>query len=253
MDGIFGPQLPGQFDFTLFFEHVMLTIVPGGVIVLAIPFYLGTALRAARRVRPGFLLWFKLGVGLALLAIHTTSLIMWQRASLFRSELALSAAVMSLVSSFGILVILFIAHTYSLQPSTFLSVFLTLTALFDITMTRSYFRRIGLGSIGALQISVVVLKFVLVILEELPKRGLLIAEDLRTRAAAETVAGFWNRSVFGWLNSLLIFGYRKELKMENLPSIDEEFNSMQLYDKFWPNWNRSMDNPSFVALLLTLK
>lgn len=239
MDGIFGPQLPGQFDFTLFFEHVMLTIVPGGVIVLAIPFYLGTALRTARRVRPGFLLWFKLAAGLALLAIHATSLIMWQRASLFRSDLALSAAVMSLVASIGILVILFIAHTYSLQPSTFLSVFLTITALFDITMTRSYFRRTGLDTIGALQISVVALKVVLVIFEELPKRGLFVTENLRASVAAETVAGFWNRSVFGWLNSLLLFGYRKELTMDNLPNIDQDFNSMQLYDQFWPNWNRS--------------
>lgn len=239
LDGLFGPQLPGEFDFTLLFEHVMLTIVPGGIAVLAIPVYLRTTMRAVQRVRPGFLLWLKLAVGLLLLAIHATSLAMWKQASsVYRSDIALSAAVMSLLASIAILVILYIAHTYSLQPSAFLSLFLTITAVFDITMTRSYFRRAGLDTIGALQIAVVILKAVLVILEEVPKRNQFRTEQLRSSTATETVSGFWNRAVFGWLNPLMLYGYRKDLKMEDLPNIDDEFISKDLYGRFLPNWER---------------
>lgn len=218
----------------------MLTLVPGGIVALAIPFYLKTAWREKRRVRSGLLLWLKLIVGLALLGIHTTSLVMWQKASLFRSDVSLAAAVMSLVASLGIMVILYIAHTYSLQPSAFLSVFLTITALFDITMTRSYFRRTGLDTIGALQASVVVLKLMLVVLEEIPKRTLFRTEQLRSSVATETVIGFWNRAIFGWLNSLILFGYRRDLDIDDLPSIEDEFDSLKLYDRFVPHWNQGV-------------
>lgn len=241
LDGLFGPQLPGEFDFTLLFEQIMLTIVPGGIIVLAIPFYLRTTLQAVKYVRPGFLLWFKLAVGLLLLGLHVTSLVLWQETSFhFRSDVALSAAIMSIVASLAIMVILYITHVYSLQPSAFLSVFLTLTALFDITMTRSYFRRAGLDTIGALQIAVVTLKFALVILEEVPKRDLFRNKQLRSSIATETVAGFWNRAVSGWLNPLLLHGYKKDLTLEDLPSVDDELNSAELYDRFSLKWNRGM-------------
>ncbi|KAJ6785359.1 hypothetical protein PWT90_03234 [Aphanocladium album] len=252
LDRLFGPQVEGQFDFTLLFEHVMLTIVPGGVAVLAIPFYLNTALQQARNVRSGALLWLKLVVGLALVAMHITSLVLWQQASRFRSEIALAAAVMSLVTSICILVILYVAHTYCLQPSTFLSVFLTITALFDITMTRSYFRRDDMDMIGALQISVAVLKFILVAFEEVSKRSLYRTEQLRSSIAIETTAGFWNRSIFGWLNSFMIFGYQNDLTIDNLPNLDEAFDSMKLYDQFIPKWNRVNKTSQFGLLIALL-
>ncbi|KAJ3496548.1 hypothetical protein NLG97_g2578 [Lecanicillium saksenae] len=250
LDSQFGPQLAGQFDFTLLFEHVMFTIVPGVVAILAIPFYLNIALRQIRKVRPGILLWLKLVVGLALLATHIASLALWQQASL-RSEIATTAAVISLVTSLCILVVLYIAHIYSLQPSALLSIFLTITALLDITKTRSYFRRDDMEAIGSLQISITILKFVLIIFEELSKRSLFYAEQLRSRVAKETASGFWNRYVFGWLNSLLLFGYKNDLTIDNLPNLDEDFNSMKLYDQFTPKWNR-VNKTSTLGLLVAL-
>ncbi|KAJ6785360.1 hypothetical protein PWT90_03235 [Aphanocladium album] len=255
LDAQFGPQLPGQFDFTLLFEQVMLTIVPGGVVVLAIPFYLQLALYEARKVRAGFLLWLKLAIGLVLLATHATSLNLWQRASLFRSDVALAAAVMSLVTSLCIMVILYISHTYSIRSSGFLSLFLTITALFDITMTRSYFRRSRLDTIAALQATVIGLKIGLVILEEVSKRALLPTESLRSSVSSETVAGFWNRTVFGWFTSIMIFAFRNELTIENLPNIVEELNVKALYQQFVPRWEKANKKSRFAlffALLRTL-
>ncbi|KAJ3496257.1 hypothetical protein NLG97_g2789 [Lecanicillium saksenae] len=250
-DGQFGPQLDGQFDFTLLFEHVMLTIVPGGLVVLAIPFYLKMALSEARKVRAGLLLWLKLAMGLALLVIHATSLALWQRASLFRSDIALAAAGMSLVTSLCIIVILYISHTYSIRSSGFLSLFLTITALFDITMTRSYFRRSGLDTIAALQTTVIVLKFGLVILEEVSKRALLRVESLRASVSAETVAGFWNRTVFGWFFSIMIFAFNHDLTLKNLPNIVEDLNVKVQYERFAPKWAKARKTSRY-ALLFAL-
>ncbi|KAM3469973.1 hypothetical protein MY8738_009925 [Beauveria namnaoensis] len=37
MDTHFGPADVGRFDFTIWFEHTMLGLVPTGIIVLALP------------------------------------------------------------------------------------------------------------------------------------------------------------------------------------------------------------------------
>lgn len=148
------------------------------------------------------------------------------------------------------MVILYMAHTCSLQPSAFLSVFLTITALFDVTIARSHFRRTGLDTVGAFQVSLVVLKLMLVVLEEIPKRSLFRDEQLRFSAATETVVGFWNRATFGWLNSLILFGYKRDLDINHLPSIEDEFGFRNLYNRFVPHWNQSM---SIMILLIKVK
>ncbi|KAJ3496793.1 hypothetical protein NLG97_g2397 [Lecanicillium saksenae] len=245
-DGLFGPQLPGHFDFTLLFENVMFAIVPGGLVVLAVPFYLKLALRAKRAVRSGLLLWVKLAIGLAMLAIHITSLVLWQRAALFRVDFTLSAAIMSLVSSACILGILYIGHVYSLQPSGFLSVFLSITAIFDVAMMRSYFLREGLNTLGVLQVTVAALKFVLAAFEEVPKRSLFRSKYQRDTASRETVSGFWNRAVFAWINPLMLFGFRSDINIEDLPNTDNDFGAEMLYDHFLPNWTNADNKSKFV-------
>lgn len=233
---MFGPQLAGHFDFTLLFEQIMLTIVPGGLIALSLPYYLKTVTRATRQVGSGVLLWVKLAAGLALIATQTANLVLWHNADLFQTGIALAATIMSLLSSVCTLSILYIAHAYSLQPSAFLSLFLSITMLFDATVARSYFLREGFRAVGALQVSVVVLKFVLILLEEVPKRTLFLDERQRRDTARETVSGLWNRYLFFWLNSLMIRGFRGNLTLDDLPQIDEAFDSSRLFEQFSPIW-----------------
>lgn len=237
VDGQFGPQFPGQFEFTLLFEHVLFDIIPGSVAVLAFPFYLRMALRQAKQAYAGYLLWLKLAIGLALLGVQTASLAMWQQPEV-QSGSATAASVMAFLSSLCVMSFLYINHIYCLRPPGFLSVFLTVTALLDIAMTRSYYRRPDLHVIAPLQTSAVVFKFALVLLEEVSKRALLRSEALRSSVAAETMSGFWNRVLFGWFTKTLLFGFKNELTMENLPSIEEEMNVRGHYDRFVHQWNK---------------
>ncbi|OAA34170.1 ABC transporter, transmembrane domain, type 1 [Beauveria brongniartii RCEF 3172] len=236
LDTLFGPQLPGHFDFTLFFEHVMLWLVPASIVILATPLYLNKAVRAQRQVQPGILLWGKLACALALVAIQASNIALWHKTEYFRSEVTVTASAMSLVASICTFAIVAITHTYSLQPSAFLSVFFSITMLFDIAMTRSYFLRGSLSAIAVLQVCVVVLKLVLIILEEVPKRGLYRSQHMRSAVSAETASGFWNRSLFLWLNPLLYFGWFHTLTADNLPNIADELRSEKLFDQFVPYW-----------------
>lgn len=241
-DARFGPQLPGQFDFTICFEHVIFKIVPGVLAIGTIPVYVNIVLREKRRVRPGFILSSKAIVGSTLVGLCTASLATWQSSSLLQSGITVAATAVTFAASLGILSILYVAHSYSLQPSSFLSVFLAITALLDGAVARSYFRRGGMDGLAALEIAMAVVKFILVILEEFSKRSLFYSAELRSSTSTETVAGFWNRATFGWFNCLMLFAFRNTLTLDGLPKIDEAFDSAPLYNRFLPVWDRGKYN-----------
>ncbi|KAM3453053.1 hypothetical protein NHJ6243_009225 [Beauveria neobassiana] len=229
----------------------MLAIVPGGVVALMVPFYLQTALRSPRQVRSGRLLWLKLAIGIILLAVQTSNLVGWHAASLFRSKLALPAAAMSLLASVGIVIILCVTHTYSLQPSTFRGVFMSLTIIFDIAMACSCFRGHGFDTTGALSSYAIILKLTIVMLEQVSKRNLFQTKKSRCTVSREGAAGFWNRATFTWLYPLLTAGFGKELSRDDLPQIGQDFDCLQNFDKFFPIWERA-DKRSGLALAKVL-
>lgn len=253
MDTHWGPQLPGHFDFTLYFQHIMFKIVPGIFTLLAVPFYIRKSLRYPQLVRPGALLFCKLGGALALVALQCANLGLWHGEPRFCTRAALAAASMSLLASLSILGILYVSHKYALRPSSFISAFLTVTALLDIAFARSCFRRAGLATLGALQTCAVVVKLFLILLEEMPKRSLILSEDERHSASRETLAGFWNRANFVWLNSLMLLGFSKQVQAGDLPTIDADFNLMCRLDKFQLKWNKgayfSVDATTLLRLL----
>ncbi|OAA64056.1 Vacuolar metal resistance and drug detoxification protein [Cordyceps fumosorosea ARSEF 2679] len=237
MDTQFGPVDAGRFDFTIFFEHAMLGLVPAGIVVLALPVFL-KATRASRQARPGALLWLKLILSVSLVAIQLASLILWHSAT--RTPVSLAASILSFVASLCVLAIIYITHIYTVQSSALLSVFLSITMLFDITMARSYYMRGGMGTIAALQVAIASLKLALAVLEEIPKRDLLCSDHIRDAAGPEQNIGFWNRSMMIWVTRLVVEGARKNLRVEDLPPIGHEYSSEQLFDRFTPFWKKAI-------------
>ncbi|KAJ3488046.1 hypothetical protein NLG97_g6273 [Lecanicillium saksenae] len=237
MDNKFGPILAGKFDFTLLFERSMLAMVPAGVAILAIPIYLKTVASKANQVRPGRLLWAKLATATALIAIQLASIVLWHNAGLLRSDISLAASIMSFIASLCVAAILYITHTFSLSPSAFLSMYLSLTMAFDITMARSYFLRNSIDTLGGLQAAVAGLKLILVVLEEVPKSRLFRANASRP-GLGETV-GFWNRAFILWINPLLRLGFGKNIAVEDLPAIGDRYDSDNLFRKFDLQWKKA--------------
>lgn len=235
IDNEFGPVLPGKFDFTLLFELVMLGMVPAGIVILLMPFYLGKMLIVTHKVRPGPLLWFKITAGTALIAVQIASIISWQKAGLYRSGASLAASIMSFIASLCVVGLLYISHTFSLHQSSFLSIYLSATMLFDMAMTRSYFLRGSLDSLGALQATIAVLKFTLAVIEEIPKHQLFHSSSFRLGPAER--GGFWGRALLLWVNPILQLGFVKDFSVDELPHIGDRYDSESLFDKFVPNWN----------------
>jgi ATP-binding cassette, subfamily C (CFTR/MRP), member 1 len=67
----FGPQLAGQFDFTLLFEQTILSLLPNALFCSAFAIRLAQLRQRPRKVVAGYLLWLKL-VRLRVHAAHST-------------------------------------------------------------------------------------------------------------------------------------------------------------------------------------
>lgn len=254
-DGAFGPTLNGVFDFTLSFEHSILSILPASVFIVLTPIHVNHLWRRQPCVKPGVLLWLKMLSTLLLLSCQVASLALWAVSSVPRHDLAVASAAVICVGSVCIFFLLYAEHIYSYRPSTLLSVYLTLMVLFDIAKTRSYFLRGDLDALAGLSVAVVVVEFVLLLFQEVSKRRLVTTRNSQPRLSGEALSGFWGRALFLWVNSTLKLGFRSILRVEDLKDLGPEFSSERLHADFEPHWqaasptsNHSLAN----ALLRTL-
>ncbi|KAH8715994.1 ABC transporter atnG [Beauveria bassiana] len=238
MDDSFGPRLLGHFDFTLLFEHTMLHIIPASVIVFATPFYIYTLFHGTNVVRSGVLLWIKIFCALAMVGIQIANAVLWSQSAL-ESQLAQAAAIMTSISAACMGIMVVVGHLYFLRPPSFLGLALTLTMIFDVGTTWTYFHRNGLESIARLHVPLPALKLVLICLEEVSKRNLIRSKALRSSLGQEALAGFWNRSLLLWVNPLLLFGFRREITMNVLPGVGPHLEAELLYQHFQRRWDET--------------
>lgn len=91
--------------------------------------------------------------------------------------------------------------------------------------------------------SVAALKFALTILLELPKQ--LITELEARKLAQEFTGGIVNRTFMAWINTLLLVGFRRNLRLEDLNGLDDTYLARHLDQEFTKLWN----NGKFPAIL----
>ncbi|KAL1619695.1 hypothetical protein SLS56_010027 [Neofusicoccum ribis] len=79
----------------------------------------------------------------------------------------------------------------------------------------------------------------MVVLESVEKRYILLpAHKDRSRDAT---SGTFSRSVFAWLTSLFVHGYRNILTLDDLHPLDKKLKSERLYKSFEQAWDRVPD------------
>lgn len=169
-----------------------------------------------------------------LLCAEAGTIIFWA-VSVKSAEISIVAASLASVSALCIVGMLYAEHVYSLQTSTLVSIYLSITLLFSIARTRSYFIREGFEAVGGLSASIVALKLIILILEEVPKRRLVNNAAIR-QAGRETFSGFWNRAMLIWLNSTFVRGYRAILNINDLQALPLDLTSEELHRRFAEKW-----------------
>lgn len=249
-DDTFGPRLPGHFNFTLLFLHVFLHIIPSVIIIFSTVFYFvkRSKPKGAALVRPGVLLWVKLAFTVALVGLQIANATLWRSPSPYNSGLSKATAILSCFSALCFTVAVCAGHMFSVQSLSWVSFYLTLTMLFDIVTALSYSARPGLETITRVYIAIPIIRFVLICLEEVSKRSLVRSDALRSSLSHEDVAGFWNKSLFAWVNPILLFGFRGNITPKTMPNLGAEFHSNPLYGKFLPIWEKRNKSSKFALL-----
>lgn len=109
--------------------------------------------------------------------------------------------------------------------------------LLDAARARTFVMRPGLETAGALIGVVAALKFTIMILLESRKR--LVPELEAQNMVEELTVGFLNRAVMAWINGLLLTGYRRNLRMDDLKNLDETYSAKYLDHQFSKMWDKS--------------
>lgn len=265
-DFTWGPQLLGYFDFTLAFEQIVLSIIPTVPFIVCTPYYLIKALTQEKAVHLAVLGWIKLVsksfyapsgwfggcqkknnritntwcqfFGIAFLTVSIVFTTLWARTPAIDSPLALAANVLSSFLAVCTLIAVYVEHCYSLRPARSLSVYLSLSLILDICKTRSYVLR-DLRDVAGLSAAIGLCKLILVILEEISKRNLLV-EAPTTPIGREATAGFWNWSLFIWLNHTFILGYRSIIGIDDLDFLDNGLKPHFLRPRFEAHWAKGI-------------
>ncbi|KAJ5957023.1 hypothetical protein N7501_011302 [Penicillium viridicatum] len=230
-DATFGPQLRGHFDFTLLFEQSIFSVGPSAILLAASLFRITVLTRRKPSFEASTLLWIKLIAVFILFGLQLANLALWSISSTALTQLAVAAASLSVADVIGIGSLLYAEHRYSYSPSLLVSVYLSITILLDIAYVRSLFLRGSLDAIGAVTTAILATKLLVLVLEEIPKRGPAIL-----KTSKEFSSGLWNRSAFWWLNSTFSKGYYSFLQVDDLYSLDHHLDSHRLASKLDQTW-----------------
>ncbi|XWX01887.1 hypothetical protein V2A60_009916 [Cordyceps javanica] len=237
-------------DLTLTFENVFFGLVPSGAVIVLSPLLLLHYARNPVHVRRSPLLWIKAIVAAALVGTEIATLAFRACVGRFRPKTALPAASLDLVAVITIAVVVHLEHRHAIRASALVGLYLCFGILTDAVKSYSLFNRPGLAPMGALAATSGALRAILLVLQEIPKGGLLLDLQLRRMLGPEALSGYWNRSFFVYLYPLLFTGFRSVLTLSDLGNLGPEFAAEMLYPQFKHYWMKSRRN-SCNALFLS--
>ncbi|KAK1450990.1 ABC transporter [Colletotrichum cuscutae] len=247
-----GELCRGGFDFTLFFEEAILAVPLQSLLLLLLP---TCALRLATsdvKVVPSTLRWLKASASISLAALNFVLLILWvttPSTTITHTRATIPTAILSLIASIELGLLSWLAHQRSVRPSFVLSVYLFLSILFDTARARTLWMLGPHQTIPAIFTCTLAVRAVMILLESTEKRRILVPEH--KGYSKEVTSGTFNRSVFFWLMSLFINGYRNILQLDDLYPLDPKLASEPLYRRLAGAWDQVPDKTVPGALFST--
>lgn len=164
---------------------------------------------------------------------------LWNNAGPRASPSAIAASTVLLISALCLAPTIYWEHKRTLRSTSFVAIWLLISALCDIIKSRSYFLRPGLNNIAVLTILASTLKLFTLGLDEISKSSLIADPETRQDAGPEATSGFLSRTLFVWINRLFLFGFKNILRLDSLDGLGPAFRSQYLSDHLNIFWNAS--------------
>lgn len=151
--------------------------------------------------------------------------------------------------------VVFYEYRYAIRTSALLGLYLAVGVLIDGTKSRSYFLR-GMNPLAGVSVAAAVVRFALVILEEVPKVRLLVDAELRVVSTGEVSCGFFSRTFFLFLQPVLRAGFSTVLTTGGPGHMGAEFASKRLLSEishYWQNRDRHKKHALFFSCCSAFK
>ncbi|KAJ5183506.1 P-loop containing nucleoside triphosphate hydrolase protein [Penicillium capsulatum] len=223
-EDVFGPFVNAScrhgFDFTLLFEESVMTLLPLAAVLSILHFRVWKLQRASDKVNRSWLYVAKETSYAIYIALQFALAILWSQPATPKTRATMPTAIFGLATSLVFLYVSHLEHIRSLRPSTILCLALGLTLIFDLARLRTLSFMPANGMVTALFAVGVIIKAITLILESMEKRSLL--KKPYENSSIETTSGVFSRSLFWWLNDLLVKGSKTTLTVDSLPALDEE-------------------------------
>ncbi len=241
LEGSFGPQVAlcrRQFDFTLTFEHWILTLIPeiffifGGVVRW---FWIFRSAKVLT-LRSHGLAHAKLIATSLLLALKTASLIAWITAGEAIHPSAVVSSSAAFASATMLIPISQCEHSRNVRPSTLICLYLLATILFEVAQVRTLWLlqpfSLVLDTIATVSLAL----RILVLAIEAQEKGQYLTSAYK-KTSPECRSGILNRSVYWWINGLFFQGFRSDLSLQGLYTVDGNLTSKALTSDLQRRWS----------------
>jgi hypothetical protein len=241
-DGAFGAVIGENcrsFDFTIAFEQYFFSIVPASVLIIAAPLRL-RQLSNSPSIVAGDVFRLTKSAAIAVFAAFQLSLVaVWasQPASLGHVRtVSLAASCVSLIASLLMCGLSYTEHAKSPRPSFILNAYLLASLLLDAVIVRSFWLS-GLSVVlRALFTVSFVVKAALLVLEAIEKAR-FVRNGSPSLDSPEVTSGLYSRGLFWWMNPLLLDGFRRLLRPDDLYQLDKSMSAAVLHEAFWTAWD----------------
>lgn len=191
-------------------------------------------------------------------ALELVLLILWSKDdSLLLNWATLPAAALAFVLALELCSLSYMEHRRSVRPSSIISVYLTLTIVFDVVQCRTLWLMDNFrGCVAPVFLATAASKVLVLVLELQGKRKFLI--EPWSHLSPESTSGVFNRSLFWWVNSLLLRGFKTILSVDSLYDTDDQLRSARLAEKLSGTWrsnkySRFQRNRLVLAVCFALK
>lgn len=164
---------------------------------------------------------------ISLVSLHLALLIIWAHNDRRLRPVSLAAASLSLIDALALSVLSYLEHRRSVRPSSVLLLYLVLSCAFDALQCRTLWL-LGQPIVAPVFSALLASKFLVLVLELSEKRHILLP-PWRT-LPPESTTSVISRSVFWWLNSLLLRGFSTRLRPGALYELDHCLQSRPLLD-----------------------
>ena len=159
---------------------------------------------------------------------------LWSLRKDCRTDAPVAAATLSLCSSIILSILSHFEHIRSLRSSSILNLYLFSSCLFDAVAVRTLWLRYDVR-IATVFTASFVIKSIILILEGQGKRYLTVVSH---ELPPESTSGIYNRTLFWWLNPLILRGFRSVLLLKDLYSTDESLVSERLDASISREWSK---------------